>query len=235
MIMSASLAFYSCQKETTSTTANLAGFAFLYDSVGIKESDNSGISVSIIGSSGSTTTGVDGKWSLTNLKVGTYTFTLSKPGYNTVTLAGFQFSGNGQTFGSTSLFPYPTYNIINLSDSTFQGGIKISGTFTGTLPTLLNYHLFFGFNSNVSSNYSTYFIAISEVANQQKTFNQTIYNYNYLYNYPNYLVGDTIYMVAYTDNNPELCYYNYINNNNNYLVYPCLSPTPSNVVKIVVR
>jgi len=235
MILLAGLTFYSCQKEVSSGTSNLTGFAYLYNSNGIRVSDNSGISVSIKGTTISTTTGADGKWCLTNLRTGTYSFTFSKTGYNTVQSTGFQFSGNGQLFGSTSLFPPPTYNIINLSDSTFQGGLKITGTFTGILPSQYCYHLYFGFNSNVSSNYLNYFISEIEMGDiKQNTFNTTLYNGNYLYSYQNYLVGDTIYMVAYTDNNPEIAYYNY-SYESYYYVYPCLSPIPSNVVQIIVR
>ena len=57
------LAFYECKKDnlTSPLTNNLTGFTYLCDTSGIREANNSGIVVSIEGTSISTTTGMDKK------------------------------------------------------------------------------------------------------------------------------------------------------------------------------
>jgi len=239
LLLLVTTAFYACQKDNTTETADLTGYAYLYDVNGVRQTDNSGISINIEGSSVSVTTGTDGKWSMHGLNIGNYTFAISKPNFNTVKCQGFKFSGNGQSFGSTSLFQIPSYSIINLSDTTIKGNVNIHiyGTFTGTLPSVYSYHLYFGLNSNVSSNFPDYFYSTIISGNTQQVNFKTIVDIN-SFPYPNYqyssLVGDTLYMVAYADNPASISYY--VNNNNNgYYVYPSLNQTPSNIVKVIVR
>ncbi len=229
LLLFAAIAFYACQKDNSTGTANLIGYAYLYDVNGIRETDNSGISVRVEGASDSTTTGTDGKWTLSRLNAGTYNFVLSKPNFNPVTYQGFKFSGNGQTFGSTSLFQTPPYNIVNLSDTFIQrnNSINIFGSFSGTLPTVYCYHLYFGFNSNVSPNSANYFYTTVVTGNLlNSTFSTTISLYYFPNDWTIYL-GDTLYVVAYTDNSSA-------NINVGAYVYPGLSPTPSNVAKLII-
>jgi len=88
----------SCEKESSPAIThvkpgNITGVLDIYES-----DDNSGAFVSLKGTNISTKTDYYGKWTLTNVEPGVYDIILSKPGYDTTEIYGYQFAGNGTSY-----------------------------------------------------------------------------------------------------------------------------------------
>lgn len=60
--------------------ANIQGMILLYDEEGNRQTDMSGVTVSIDNSSVNTKTGADGKWALDSIPYGTYDISYAKQG-----------------------------------------------------------------------------------------------------------------------------------------------------------
>ena len=186
--------------STSSLTNNLTGFTYLCDTSGIREANNSGIVVSIEGTSISTTTGTDGKWNISNLKTGTYTFIFAKPNFGAFKIVEKNVIQGYQLIDTVSLYPIPLYTVKLLSDSISLGGVYIYGVFSGTLPSMPWFRLFFSKNSNVSSNPANYIYEMlvsvagaKLLATFELAFSASILNKN------GFISGDSIYIIAYTD------------------------------------
>src|SRR5205085_667173 len=83
----------------------------IYDTLYHPITDNSGVSVSLEGTSFKTSSDASGKWNLANVPPGTYTLTFSKDRYATSKDQTLQFTGNGTLYYSpgsyTAIFPIP--------------------------------------------------------------------------------------------------------------------------------
>ncbi len=77
---------------------DISGYVTLFDVNGAALAISSGVTVTIDGTSKSTSTNDSGRWIFTNLSAGTYTFTFSKPGYGFSKVIGYQLAGGGMAF-----------------------------------------------------------------------------------------------------------------------------------------
>jgi hypothetical protein len=111
----AGIIFSGCKEVTSSgIPGDIAGTLQVLDTNNAFLKDNSGVRVSLEGTSYSTISNSDGKWSLTNIPAGTYTIVFSKENYATQKEQNFSFSGNGTYYyslgGKTTYF-YPIPNL----------------------------------------------------------------------------------------------------------------------------
>jgi hypothetical protein len=91
--------FSSCKETVTTpgggTPGNIVGFVQLYDTLSQAISDNSGVVVSLPGSTISAVSDATGRWQLTNVPPGTYKIFFSKPGFSIIEDFNVVFQGNG--------------------------------------------------------------------------------------------------------------------------------------------
>ena len=240
-------AVIGCKKEDPNPAGNLLtgdliGYTYLYDEHKIREADNSGIIVSIDGTSISTTTGIDGRWILKNLHLGTYTFVMSKPDFGTIKNVGKEFVGNGQSYyGTSNLYTIPKYTIDGINDSVTYtinsiytaGTIIVYGTFTQGDPlTYAYFRLFAGKNPDVSSDPSKNFCTIiGDVLGNLGLTQFYLFLQTRTLNNFGIVSGDTIYIVVYADSYTSSAY---IDLNTGRYFYPNLNPKPSNILKVIV-
>jgi hypothetical protein len=236
-------AFYACKNEDSPVVGSEAvtGYAYLHDIEGIRNVDNSGITVSMVGDSISTTTTSNGRWTLSHLKTGIYTFAFSNPGYGTMKVFEKTLAGGYQSVDTISLYPIPAYNItLSSATATAEYGIDIRAYFSGELPSKPCFHLFFGKDSIVSSDPANYIFDLvqilpgqEELINFQLAFLVEILKSN------GFISRDTVYLAGYTDCFVTKTYnsggaISYFDPNTNKKIYPNLNPTKSNVLKFLI-
>jgi hypothetical protein len=122
-----------------SLSGSITGTVMLFNSDGSMPVDRSGVTVSIQGSSLSTTTDSLGLWTINNVMTGTYTITETKPGYGISEQQGFVFVGgseNDETPNRTyiSLAQPPNFSVVldsvkNVTDSAISIWFTMSGSF----------------------------------------------------------------------------------------------------------
>jgi len=248
------LILYNCKKEDTTKKDNLSenqldldstGYAYLCDTNGLRKADNSGINVSVEGTSISTTTDFNGKWSIPRIKTDTITIVFAKPNYGTIKFIANLINGNiVQIYGnfnlnSLTLYRIPLYTTTLLTDTLFKNGMLwISGLFNGKLPSVPWCHLFVNKNSNVSSNPANYL--------WQTALNQTNFQANFNVGFSTdalysngFASGDSVYIVSYSDfwipashNSFEAI--QYLDRKTGRNVYPNLNPNPSNILRFIL-
>jgi hypothetical protein len=249
LILTITTAFLACTKEVNNQSGiiskgDLIGYAYLYNDYKVHEIDNSGITISIEGTSISTTTDINGKWELSNLSLGTYTFILAKKNYGTLKIIGRQFVGGGQTyFGASNLYPIPKYYITGINDSldyafnnsSDNGTIVVYGTYIQNIP--LNYayfRLFAGTNPDVSSEPTKYGCTIiGSIISNTEIFSNNFYLHlnTKTLNTIGLHSGETVYIIVYADSFNSSAYID-LNTGRNY--YPNLNPIHSNILKAMV-
>lgn len=131
------ISFLSCKNSSTdnivpATDADITGFVLLYDEA-ISLLDNSGMKVSIQGSSPliSATTDANGKFVLSDVPFGTYTLVYEKTGYGTYKKPDVVHSTDGSpTFLSNtpSLGKVSTTTVTNLSTSQDGSNVLVAVT-----------------------------------------------------------------------------------------------------------
>jgi hypothetical protein len=131
------ISFLSCKNSSTdnivpATDADITGFVLLYDKA-ISLLDNSGMKVSIQGSSPliSATTDANGKFVLSDVPFGTYTLVYEKTGYGTYKKPDVVHStGGSPTFLSNtpSLGKVSTTTFTNLSTSQDGSNVLVAVT-----------------------------------------------------------------------------------------------------------
>jgi hypothetical protein len=233
----------ACKKDnsTENPKETVTGYVFYYDINGSRSSDNSGIAVSIEGDTVSTTTNSSGRWTISNLETGTYTFAFSKPGYGTMKVFGKNLAGGYQSVDTMALYPIPQYTItIPVDSAPPAGGIYVYGIFHGTLPSAPGFHMFFGKDSNVSADQATYsYDYASSMTGAVESIPFEVVFPNELFTQHGFASGDTVYVVAYTDYLIQLTYNSegtakYLDMNTNKIVYPNINPAKSNVGHFVL-
>lgn len=231
------LCITACQNNSLTSSkpsGTLTGHAILYNLFEIEASDNSGINVSLDNTNYSAITDVNGNWSIPNLDTGTYSITISKQYYGTMKYSSWNFFADNQIFGTTSLYPAPSFYIYNLYDTFYNNNLNFTGSLSAPYDGYIGIRVFIGKQANVSSTIGTYFSSIfTFLAPSNNTFNITS---SFFINSNNNL-ADTLYMVAYPEflENNQYGYYDEINYTiNNITYYPCLSQTPSNVASIII-
>ncbi len=215
--------------EGPRVTGDLSGISYVYDVNGVRLADNSGIAVTAEGSGVSAVSGGDGRWILSNLPMGTYTISASKAGYGTRKQMGYQFVGGGQIwFGDLSVCELPAYTVTGLSATPGSGGLTMTGTITPDARSNSRaLYFFIGPTAAVSSDPANYTLDVGWYPGLSTTFSHT-FPWNLL---PGITSGKTWYVIAYGAN-PQLFRYGDMATNRRW--FACLSPTPSNVVSVVV-
>jgi hypothetical protein len=90
----------------------MTGFVSLYQSDGSQSPDQSGVTISVQGTSLSTTTDSTGHWTINGLNQGSYTVIYTKPGYGMSEQQDVQFVGGGTDFlGTTTMAQAPTFSV----------------------------------------------------------------------------------------------------------------------------
>lgn len=97
----------------SSPNGGVFGCVKLYDSDGNPVKIVGGVSVAVNGSNRLTQTNDSGKWMITGLSAGTYTFSFSKPGFGATKIIGYKFAGSGTTPVDTVSMAEPSHGIIN--------------------------------------------------------------------------------------------------------------------------
>ena len=240
LLLSFISAFISCTKDSAGNLkGDMIGYTYLYDDNRLRVVDNSGITVSIEGTSISTTTRKDGRWIISNLGIGTYSFIQSKPNYGTLKILGKQFIGGGQTyFGASSLYPIPKNNVYGVLDTTtytlnsdLSGTIVVFGSFSSEVPVSRAYfRLFAGPNSDVSSdpskNICTIVGSVPGDYNQFLLYLDTKFLNNFGIN-----SGDSVYIIVYPDSYNSSAF---IDLNTGRYFYPNLNPVASQILGQIV-
>jgi hypothetical protein len=216
-----------------SLSGDLIGYSYLYDLDGNRATDNSGVTVTAEGTNIVATTAADGRWVLSGLTTGTYTFAFTKAGYGTSKSVGSQFVGGGQVYyGSASLYQIPPFTVTGLSATTSTGYINITGTLSGTLPTWYRPHrLFIGTSSTVSSDPKNYVFTYYGTSSGSSTTLSSGINAQSYFNPYGIYAGQTVYIVAYAESYGST---SYIDLSSGKYYYSSINPTPSNVVSVVV-
>ncbi len=80
-----------------SINGNMVGYVAAYDSTGSK-TDNSGVKISIDGTSYSSLSDSKGRWELDNVVPGTYNISYTKDGYAMEKIIAYRFVGNGTDY-----------------------------------------------------------------------------------------------------------------------------------------
>lgn len=101
----------------------IKGTIMVYDQKGVLLSDASGVIVSLAGTNITTTTATNGKYTLTNIPIGTYKMKITKKGYDYVTQQTF-ITGNGTVI-------IPLQKLYELSSETIDS-LLFSNYNTGT-------------------------------------------------------------------------------------------------------
>jgi hypothetical protein len=220
---------------------SIGGMVALIAANGAQPPNLDGVLVSIDGTSLNATTSDSGAWSIQNLGAGTYNLTFFKPGYDTAHVVQVVSTGlNLKSVGTTNLCQAPPFSVGDLwqspsADTRIRLGVKLTDTTVSDVPYRV--FLFFGTDSTVSSDPSTY---RSASINNAMAFQSGVDSTSIiltaasasLINY-NFLSGDTVYIAAYTANAGTLNSA-YTDPATGRVVYTNINPAESNVIKVVV-
>jgi len=205
---------------------DLSGTINLYDDNG-KQNNSSGASVQLEGTSYIALTDSAGKWLLTNVPMGTYVLSFSKPGYATTKEMSYKFVGGSQTtnVGIKELYTLPTFYVSSLtkidSISGINGIVYVSGILS-SMPSSAGTGrviIFAGLDSAVS-------------AQPGKNINSTVTGVTSISFKQNFDVGaksgTKVYFTAY-----GYRYGGYLDTTTNQFVYTGLSSMKSNVLSYI--
>jgi hypothetical protein len=137
-----SVAMFGCKGNTGpvgpsgTLSGDLYGKMFLFDADSSRITDNSGVTISIVGTGKSTSTDREGWWRINGLSAGTYTLVFAKPGYGTYKQFGFQFVGGDSLFyGFWALGNVARYHVTSISASIgIDSVVHFSGTISSAGP-----------------------------------------------------------------------------------------------------
>jgi hypothetical protein len=125
-----------CSSSTGSSSPSLSGsmtgLVALYQSNG-NRTNASGVTVSIQGTSLSTTTDSTGKWTINGLSAGTYTIVFTKASYGTMEQQGVQFVGGGLALVSSIEMVQPPTFTVAINAHGYDGDDYIDYTIDGAI------------------------------------------------------------------------------------------------------
>ena len=150
------LILFSCgdsNDNTIITTANISGSVILFDE-GITQVENTGMTISVEGSSISTSTNANGNYTLTNVPFGNTTLIFEKNGFGTFKKFDIDHN-NGDTFitENPSLGQKSSTTITNLTVSLNGNDVTIAATTNpaGSINNTRYIRYFFSLQSSVSN------------------------------------------------------------------------------------
>jgi len=170
----------SCSKQTgpegptgpagPKLTGKLTGFTNVFDQYGTKLLTSlAGVTVSIDGTTKTTTTDANGKYSFDSLTTGIYSLTYTLANYGTVKTPSIEFTGGGEAFlGNKGLSAIPNFNVsaITITDSAAKGNIYVTGQLSATDTKPRQVAIFIGNSTATSfnpSNYLTYYTVTNKI------------------------------------------------------------------------
>jgi hypothetical protein len=136
--------FAACKSTTTvvgnSDTGTLKGNVALVTALGDTLPTYAGATIQIQGTSFHTTSNATGAWEIDNMPAGIYNVILTKPGFDTLIIPGYQFNGVGTSFlVNTGIQAIPMDSLVftvtnTTEDSTatyYLGLLSMSGSILG--------------------------------------------------------------------------------------------------------
>ncbi len=223
---------------------SMSGTVALVEANGAQPPNLNGVNVSIDGTSFGTSTDATGAWAIQNLGPGTYNITFVKPGYDSAHVVQVVSTGAGsKSIGTTDLCQAPSFSVAKLWHWTSQDtdrirlGVKLTDTTVSDSNVPYRVFLFFGTDSTVSSNPSTYrSVSVNNVMAFQNGIDSTsiiltaasasLINYDFI-------EGSSVYIAAYTANAGTINS-SYTDPVTGRVIYDNINTMKSNVVKVVV-
>ncbi len=132
---------------------SLTGFVTLINVDGTYQTDMSGVTVTITGTSASATTDVNGKFTLTNVATGTYEIVYTKASYGILKHQGVSFaSGGTASLGGVTLGVIPVSSPIPVLTPTSTSGtsVTVKGALTSAATTVQYYQVYLGKSSTIN-------------------------------------------------------------------------------------
>lgn len=219
---------YSCTKEIDFTEGNITGNVNLFDETN-NPLDESGMTITVQGTSISATTDANGTFDLPNVPFGTYTLVYSKSGYGT-------FKRHNILHENTPTFMTGSNNLSQVSSTSISGAsVNISGdtaivSFSTTpAASTINeryYRVFYSTDMNVSNT------NFEHSSDDRLATNSTPSTFKVLYSdliSMGYQSGETVFCKIYGD-----AYYSNEYTDNGVMVYPNVNATSSSVQTIVI-
>ena len=211
------------------TSANISGSVNLYDE-GTTQIDNSGMTVSVDGSSITATTNAAGEYTLQNVPFGNVTLIYEKTGYGTFKKFNINHN-NGDTFitENPSLGQMSTTTITDLNASVNGGDVSVSATTdpAGSNGNTRYIRYFLSEDANVSDdNYSFHSQTLISRINPY----QLILSQDELIN-AGFLTGQTVYIKVYGE---SFWGNEYNEPNSSTTVFPNLNSNSATAVSFVV-
>jgi len=193
--------------------------------------DNSGITITVAGTSRNTMSERNGWWKIVGLKAGTYTLIFSKPGYGTYKFFGFQHIGGDSLYigtgylGNVARFYVDSFTTSVDSDST----VHFAGIMSSVAPTQYSRYamVFVDTSGGVSSTH--YIASFTSYLGSSKSFSLN-YATSELVNRHGLQHGSQIHCVAYGFNDSFVSAY--FDPTLRVTVYPTLSPIASEVATV---
>jgi hypothetical protein len=168
--------FGACKSSTTvvdDDTGTFRGNVALIDANGDTLPNYSGASVRIQGTTFQATSSVNGDWQINNVPAGIYNILLTKPGFDTLVISQYQFSGAGTSFiMSTAIQALPMDSLVfsisdsigyrfspdsNSTDSGYLGILTLTGKLAGPDSLLqARFNFKFGAADSTGSQINTY-------------------------------------------------------------------------------
>jgi Carboxypeptidase regulatory-like domain len=221
--------------------ANIQGMILLYDEEGNRQTDMSGVTVSIDNSTVSTQTSADGKWTLDSIPYGTYDISYTKQGYGTGKIMGIYHAATNHATTliskSESMAVNSSIAVSNLVITPFNAAIQAAGVTGVHIDPVFNnpsgkakyVRLFFSDNGNVISNNYLAEVKVRSngAATQMNDFNLTTSFFENL----GFKKGQNIYVKAYGD---SFLADEYTDPITNTTIFPSLSTKPSSTVSFVL-
>lgn len=147
----------SCTDEPTSVApGEIWGYVKVLDLDHLPWADNSGITVSLDGTSYTATTDADGKWVLADVPPGAYILNFEKPGITPTRLINTQFAGNGVLYIPTfNLYELPAFTItdLTLSPNSVQTQFDVVGHITENVASQHTRIVQFIYSTDPNSNF----------------------------------------------------------------------------------
>jgi hypothetical protein len=168
--------FGACKNGTTvveTDTGTFRGNITLFDANGDTLPNYAGATVQIQGTTFQATSSANGDWQINNVPTGIYNILLTKPGFDTLTIPQYQFSGAGTAFiMSTAIQALPMDSLVfSISDSIgYRFSPDSNGTDSGYLGILTMTGKLAGPDSLLEARFNIKFGAADSIGSQINTY-----------------------------------------------------------------
>lgn len=191
--------FASCEgPDGAPTTAKLSGRVEVYSERGILDTVSSGVTVSIEGTSISTTTDARWNWSIQGIAGGIHNIQYSKPGYGFNRSPSIRLAGGDIDIGSVRLIETPHYAVTSVTVSFLGDTLHISGTVSDSITGVVrSLPIFFGKIDPMPSDPTTYLLNGSAENRARTTTFESHGNIKLSFLSIEFAHGDSVHVAAY--------------------------------------